>query len=113
MTELGLAPRSETLPHKQTSDATSSPIVGKKFVITGTLSTISREDASKRIRQLGGEVTGAVSQNTDFLVVGLEAGSKLAKAQTLGVKTLTEEEFLKMAGLSGKAGQAKSQSTLL
>lgn len=74
------------------------PLAGKTFVITGTLPTLSRDEASKLIREAGGNVTGSVSKNTDFLVAGEEAGSKLEKAIELGVKTLTEEDLLEMLG---------------
>jgi DNA ligase (NAD+) len=72
------------------------PLVGKKFVLTGSLESITRETAKERIRILGGEVSDAVSQTTDFLIVGSEPGSKLEKAHKFGVKTLMEKEFLKM-----------------
>lgn len=68
---------------------------GKTFVITGTLSKFSREDASDRITNLGGKVTGSVSGKTDYLIAGENAGSKLTKAEKLGVNILKEEEFLK------------------
>jgi DNA ligase (NAD+) len=70
---------------------------GKKFVITGTLSA-PREDFTRRIQSLGGSVSGSVSAKTDYLLAGEEAGSKLEKAQALGVRTLTEKEFEKLAG---------------
>lgn len=69
---------------------------GMNFVLTGTLSTMSREIAKEKILALGGKVSGSVSKNTSYVVAGEEAGSKLANAQKLGVKILTEEEFLKM-----------------
>ena len=84
----------------------SSPqqlLIGKTFVLTGTLPTLSREDASKLIRDAGGNVTGSVSKNTDFLLAGEEAGSKLDKAKELGVKILTENEFLEMLGTKPKS----------
>jgi len=73
--------------------AGDSPIAGKTFVITGTLSR-PREEIAEQIRLLGGKVTGSVSKNTDYLLAGDEAGSKLAKATELGVRVLSEEEFL-------------------
>ena len=69
---------------------------GKTFVLTGTLPTLSRDEASAMIREAGGNVTSSVSKNTDFLLAGEEAGSKLGKAKELGVKILTEKEFLQM-----------------
>jgi len=72
------------------------PLAGKMFVLTGTLSTMTREEAKARIEELGGKVGSAVSSKTDYLIVGEEAGSKLAKAKALGIELLSETEFLKM-----------------
>ncbi|MEZ5285516.1 MAG: NAD-dependent DNA ligase LigA [Vicinamibacterales bacterium] len=69
------------------------PLAGKTFVLTGTLTSMSREDAAARIEALGGKVTGSVSKKTSFLVVGADAGSKLDKATALGVPTLDEAAF--------------------
>ncbi len=69
---------------------------GKTVVVTGTLGKLSRDEAKDALRKAGATVTDSVSKRTDFLVVGEDAGSKLDKAQKLGVKTLTEQEFLKM-----------------
>jgi DNA ligase (NAD+) len=66
---------------------------GKTFVITGTLPTLSRDEAADLIRTHGGKVTGSVSKNTDYLVVGEDAGSKLTKARKLGVKELSEAQL--------------------
>ncbi len=71
---------------------------GLKFVITGTLSKMSREKAKEEILKLGGKVGSAVSSETDYLIAGEEAGSKLDKAQKLGTKILDEQSFLKMLG---------------
>ncbi len=78
--------------------AAAGIFAGKTFVLTGTLPTLTREEATAKIEALGGKVTGSVSKKTDFVLAGTEAGSKLAKAQELGVKILTEAEFLKMCG---------------
>jgi DNA ligase (NAD+) len=77
-----------------------SSFLGKTFVLTGTLPTLTREQATAKIEALGGKVSGSVSKKTDFVLAGAEAGSKLSKAQELGVKILDEAEFLKLA--SGK-----------
>ena len=69
---------------------------GKTFVLTGTLPTLKRTDAQKIIEDNGGKVSGSVSKKTDFVVVGTDAGSKLEKAESLGVKIITEEELLGM-----------------
>ena len=72
----------------------SGPFAGKTVVLTGTLSSMSRDDAKDRLEALGAKVSGSVSKKTDFVVAGAEAGSKLDKAQELGVAVLTEAEFL-------------------
>ena len=69
------------------------PLEGKVFVLTGTLSGMSRKDASARITALGGKVTGSVSRNTDFLVYGDRAGSKRRKADEMDIESLSEAEF--------------------
>jgi DNA ligase (NAD+) len=69
---------------------------GKTFVITGTLPTLSRNEAQTLIEEHGGRVTGSVSRNTDFLLCGTKPGSKLAKAQGLGVPIIDEDALVKM-----------------
>ncbi|HCY75248.1 MAG TPA: DNA ligase [Ignavibacteriales bacterium] len=73
-----------------------SALTDKTFVLTGALSTMSREEAGARIIKLGGKVSASVSKNTDYVVAGEKAGSKLTKAQSLGVKILDETTFLKL-----------------
>ncbi len=69
---------------------------GKTFVLTGTLPTLKRNDAKELIEKFGGKVSGSVSKKTDFVLAGEEAGSKLTKAQELGIKIISEEEFMEM-----------------
>jgi DNA ligase (NAD+) len=75
---------------------TGGALAGKQFVLTGTLPSLSRDEATKLIEDAGGRVTGSVSKKTDFVVVGSDAGSKLEKARTLGVKTIDEAELRKL-----------------
>ena len=68
----------------------------KIFVLTGTLPTLSRNEASEIIEKFGGKTSGSVSKKTSFVLAGEEAGSKLKKAEELGVQIITEAEFLEM-----------------
>lgn len=68
----------------------------KTFVLTGTLSSFSRDEAAERIKKLGGKTASSVSKNTDYVIAGEKAGSKLDKAKSLGVKILNEDDFLKL-----------------
>jgi len=74
----------------------STKLAGQTFVITGSLESVSREDAEEKIRLLGGKASGSVSKSTSYLVAGTGGGSKLAKAEMFGVKVITEEELLKL-----------------
>jgi len=78
--------------------AAAGPYEGKTFVLTGTLPNLKREEAAAKIEAAGGKVSGSVSKKTDFVVAGAEAGSKLDKANSLGVKVIDEAELLKMLG---------------
>ncbi len=78
------------------SDVTS-PFYGKTVVLTGTLASMGRKEATELLENLGAKVAGSVSKNTDYVIFGEEAGSKLDKARALGVKTLDEESFLAIA----------------
>ena len=69
------------------------PLAGKTFVLTGTLAAMTRDEARDRIQALGGKVSGSVSKKTDYVIFGEKAGSKLSKAQQLGVETLNESQF--------------------
>jgi DNA ligase (NAD+) len=74
------------------------PLVGMEFVITGTLQAFSRQEAEAQIKALGGTAKSDVTRKTNYLVVGAVPGSKLARAQALGVKQITEEELLRLLG---------------
>jgi len=74
----------------------NSAVAGKTFVFTGTMPTLERIAAEEMVRNLGGNASSSVSQKTDYLVAGENAGSKLAKAEELGVKIIDEAEFLRM-----------------
>jgi DNA ligase (NAD+) len=87
-------------PKPKPSEVGGKDLTGKTFVVTGTLKNYSREEIEALIKQLGGKATGSVSKNTDYLVAGEKAGSKLDKARSLGVAVLTEEEFDKLIGKS-------------
>ena len=73
-------------------------VAGKTFVLTGTLPTLKRSDAAEAIKRAGGKVTGSVSKQTDYVVAGEEAGSKLEKAQALGLAVLDEAGLLQLLG---------------
>ena len=75
---------------------TADTLGGKTFVLTGTLPTLKRDEAKKLIEAAGGKVSGSVSKKTDFVVAGEEAGSKLTKAQELGITVLSEDELMSM-----------------
>jgi len=74
----------------------SKPLAGKSFVFTGGLEKYSRPAAEELVRRLGGTASSSVSQKTDYVVAGVEPGSKYDKAEKIGVKVLTEMEFLKL-----------------
>ncbi|MBT4589483.1 MAG: NAD-dependent DNA ligase LigA [Rhodospirillaceae bacterium] len=87
-----------TIEDFDTPDDSSSPIVGKTIVFTGTLETVTRGEAKARAEQLGAKVAGSVSKKTDYVVAGPGAGSKAKKAADLGVALLSEAEWLELIG---------------
>lgn len=93
--ELGIEPNNEVFEIK------SYVYAGKTFVLTGTLQSMTRDEASEKIKLLGGKTASSVSKNTSFVVAGESAGSKLTKAQNLGVIILSEDEFLSMINKEG------------
>src|SRR6185503_21299921 len=83
------------VPESERAAATApQPLAGKTYVITGTLSAMSREEATAALERLGAKVSGSVSKKTTCVVYGAEAGSKLEKAETLGVERMDEAQFL-------------------
>jgi len=93
MKQLGIRPKSEKVSAKKMAEL---PLAGKTFVLTGTLPSMTREEASAKIEALGGHVSGSVSKKTDYVLAGTEAGSKLEKAKDLGVRVIDEPQFRKM-----------------
>ena len=87
----------------------ASGLSGKVFVLTGSLESLTRDEARDRIQALGGKVTGSVSGKTDYVVVGADAGSKLEKARKLGVQTLDEDSFLALLGTGGQAPRTEGR----
>jgi DNA ligase (NAD+) len=91
--ELGIEPKSEKV---SATKAAKLPLAGKTFALTGTLPSMTREEATEKIEALGGHVTGSVSKKTDYVLAGAEPGSKFDKAKELGVKIIDEAELRKM-----------------
>jgi DNA ligase (NAD+) len=93
LNQLGIHPKSEKVSAKKAAEL---PMVGKTFVLTGTLPSMTREEATEKIEALGGHVTGSVSKKTDYLLAGGEPGSKFDRAKELGIRILDEAAFRKM-----------------
>ncbi len=89
----------QTMSAKEVESRATGKLHDQTFVLTGTLSSLTRDEAKDKIRALGGDVAESVSKNTTAVVAGVKAGSKLDKAKKLGVKVLSEEEFLKIVNL--------------
>jgi DNA ligase (NAD+) len=85
------------MDHETAAAPASTVFAGKTIVVTGTLLKYGREEIERKIRDLGAKASGSVSKKTDFLLAGEKAGSKLAKAQELGVRIITEDEFEKLS----------------
>jgi len=91
--ELGIQPKSEKVSMKKAAEL---PLAGKTFVLTGTLPSITREEATEKIEALGGHVSSSVSKKTDYVLAGTDPGSKFDKATQLGVRIIDEAEFRKL-----------------
>jgi len=91
--ELDIHPKSEKVSAKRAAEL---PLAGKTFVLTGTLPSMTREEATEKIEALGGHVTGSVSKKTDYVLAGTEPGSKFDKAKELGLKIIDESAFRKL-----------------
>lgn len=87
------------------TETIDSAVSGKTVVITGTLPTLGRKEAAELVEKYGGKVSGSVSKKTDYVVAGENAGSKLTKAQELGITVLTEEELFVLLGISAENGE--------
>ena len=85
------------IQHKEKTEI-SDKFAGQSFVFTGALQTLTRDEAQKLVQDHGGRSTSSVTKKTSYVVVGEDPGSKLEKAQSLGVEVLTEEDFRNLVG---------------
>ena len=85
------------IKYKDTTTATENQFAGRTIVVTGKLEHFTRDSINEKIMSLGAKAGSSVSKNTDYLIAGEKAGSKLDKAKTLGVTVLSEQQFLTMA----------------
>lgn len=93
MKQLKIQPKSEKVSPRKAAEL---PLAGKTFVLTGALSSITREEATEKIEALGGHVSTSVSKKTDYVLAGAEPGSKFDKAKELGIRIVDEAAFRKM-----------------
>ena len=84
---------------QQEEETAEQLLAGKTIVVTGTLPTLGRKEATELIEKYGGKASGSVSKKTDYVLAGESAGSKLTKAQQLGIPVISEDEFKEMLGL--------------
>jgi DNA ligase (NAD+) len=105
--KLGINPPGDPKLAKTAAAFADSAFSGKTFVLTGSLASMTRDKAAEEIRARGGSIGSAVSKNTDFLIAGEEAGSKLEKAKELRVPVIDEKEFLEMLGRKPENAEGK------
>jgi DNA ligase (NAD+) len=106
--KLGINPPGGLKSRKEGASSVESPFGGKTVVLTGSLTSMTRDKAAEEIRARGGSIVGTVSKNTDLLIAGEEAGSKLEKAKQLGVTIIDEKEFLKKLGVKPEDLEAET-----
>ena len=94
--QFGVRARYSSMP----STLKNVPFLDKTFVVTGTLLTMKREEFKREVRDLGAKFSGSISKSTDYLVAGDGGGSKLSKAETLGVKVINEQEFIALIAMA-------------
>jgi DNA ligase (NAD+) len=110
ISRLGIKPENEMI--RAAATATTGAFADKTVVLTGTLPTLSRDEATAMIEAAGGKTSSSVSKKTDFVLAGEEAGSKLAKAKELGVRVLDEAEFRRILGTTPTAKQSQQGGLL-